>query len=79
MDGSLTDECWDSLVALCADICIRNGIRDCSYTGDTDGVLTMHRWFADTECPGPWLSGQFDRLSREVNSKINTGTGEGAD
>lgn len=79
MDGSLTDECWDSLVALCADICIRNGIRDCSYTGDTDGVLTMHRWFADTECPGPWLSEQFERLSREVNSKINTGTGEGAD
>jgi hypothetical protein len=70
-DGSLTDECWDSLVALCADICIRNGISDCSYTGDTDGVLTMHRWFADTECPGPWLSGQFDRLSREVNSKIS--------
>ena len=71
-DGSLTDACWNSLVALCADICIRNGINDCSYTGDTDGVLTMHRWFQPTECPGPWLSEQFERLSREVNSMLRS-------
>ena len=69
-DGSLTDACWDALVDLCVDICIRNGIEDCSYTGDKDGVLTMHCWFHDTECPGPWLSGQFDRLSREVNDRL---------
>ena len=67
-DGSLTYACWNSLVLLCADICRRNGISDCSYTGDTEGVLTMHRWFQSTECPGPWLSEQFERLSREVNS-----------
>ena len=70
-DGSLSDDCWNSLVELCADICRRNGIKDCSYTGGTDGVLTMHRWFAETECPGPWLSEQFDRLSREINALLN--------
>ena len=69
-DGSLSDACWSALVDLCADICIRNGIEDCSYTGDKDGVLTMHCMFADTECPGPWLSGQFGRLSREVNARL---------
>ena len=69
-DGSLTDACWSALVDLCVDICIRNGIEDCSYTGDKDGVLTMHRMFSDTECPGPWLSGQFERLSREVNARL---------
>ena len=69
-DGSLSEACWDSLVRLCTDICIRNGISDCSYTGDTDGVLTMHRWFASTECPGPWLSEQFGRLSDEVNAAV---------
>lgn len=73
-DGSLTDACWNSLVMLCADICRRNGIGDCSYTGDTEGVLTMHRWFQPTECPGPWLSEQFERLSREVNSMIRAQT-----
>lgn len=26
----------------CVDICMRNGIEDCTYTGDTDDVLTMH-------------------------------------
>ena len=69
-DGSLSDACWSALVDLCADICIRNGIEDCSYTGDKDGVLTMHCMFADTECPGPWLFGQFGRLSREVNARL---------
>ena len=69
-DGSLTDACWSALVDLCTDICIRNGIEDCSYTGDKDGVLAMHRMFEDTECPGPWLSAQFERLSREVNARL---------
>lgn len=69
-DGSLTDACWHALVDLCADICRRNGIEDCSYTGDADGVLTMHRWFQNTECPGPWLSEQLGRLSREVNERL---------
>ena len=70
-DGSLSDECWDSLVKLCSDICCRSGIMDCSYTGDSAGVLTMHRWFQDTECPGPWFSEQFERLSEEVNERLS--------
>ena len=70
-DASLTDACWRSLVALCADICRRYGIEDCTYTGDTDGVLTMHQWFQDTDCPGPWLEQQFERLSREVNAALH--------
>ena len=69
-DGSLTGACWNALVDLCADICIRNGIEDCSYTGDEGGVLTMHRMFAETECPAPWLSEQFERLSRDVNARL---------
>lgn len=72
-DGSLTQACWGSLVELCADICRRNGIEDCSYTGNADGVLTMHCWFQSTDCPGPWLSKQFARLSREVNARLAGG------
>ena len=72
-DGSLTDACWNSLVELCADICRRNGIEDCSYTGNTDGVLTMHCWYQSTDCPGPWLSKQFARLSQEVNALLAGG------
>ena len=69
-DGSISDAAWNTLVELCADICLRNGIEDCTYTGDTDGVLTMHQWYQDTDCPGPWLDKQFERLSAEVNARI---------
>lgn len=67
-DGSLTDACWASLVELCADICKRNGIEKLVYTGDDTGNLTMHKWYQSTDCPGPWLSHEFDRLAREVNA-----------
>jgi len=77
-DGSLTDECWNALVALCADICQRNGKTRLVYTGEVsdvgsaDMLLTMHKWFQSTDCPGPWLSNQFDRLAREVNERLGT-------
>lgn len=72
-DGSLTDACWKSLVALCVDICRRNDIPYLNYTGDTSGNLTMHKWFQNTDCPGPWLSYQFKRLEREVNAILGSG------
>lgn len=46
----VSTKAWDSLVALCADICKRNGIPKMTYTGDTNGVLMFHRWFAATGC-----------------------------
>lgn len=70
-DGSLTDSCWNSLVALCVDICQRNGIPSLNYTGDDSGNLTMHKWYQATDCPGPWLSQQFGRLAREVNEILS--------
>lgn len=73
-DGSLTPATWESLVALCTDICQRNGIERCVYTGDETGTFTMHKWFAvnpPTDCPGPWLSNQFERLADEVNERLD--------
>ena len=70
-DGSLTESCWKSLVALCVDICRRNGIAHLDYTGDTSGNLTMHKWFQSTDCPGPWLSKRFGKLASEVNAILD--------
>ena len=75
-DGSLTDACWDSLVRLCADVCKRYGYKGSYYCGSADYsqlpkgymLLTKHKWFQDTDCPGPWLTNQFSRLAREVNA-----------
>ena len=70
-NGSLTTKAWKSLVTLCADICKRNGIAKLVYTGDTNGNLTMHKWFQDTDCPGPWLSNKFGQLATEVNQVLS--------
>lgn len=77
--GELPKATWDSLVALCADIVRRNGYGRLQYTGSTEGragdamLLTMHRWFQSTDCPGPWLSNQFGRLADEVNKVLEGG------
>lgn len=71
--GKLPDETWNSLVILCADICRRNGIKKLVYTGDKSGNLHMHKWYQDTDCPGSWLSGQFGRLAKEVNTLLDGG------
>lgn len=73
-DGSLTNATWNALVALCADICRRNGIARLNYTGNDSGNLTMHKWYGNTDCPGPWLSHEFSRLAAEVNAVLAGGT-----
>lgn len=68
--GVLPDVVWSSLVLLCIDICQRNGIEYINYTGDDSGNLTKHKWYQDTDCPGPWLDKQFDRLAKEINDGL---------
>lgn len=77
-DGSLTDACWDSLVALCADICRRYGFVGVQYTGSADHseqrdgymLLTMHRWFQSTDCPGDWFASRFGELADAINAAL---------
>ena len=61
---------YRSLIALCVDICRRNGIKRLSYTGDTSGNLTAHRWFAATQCPGQYLYERFPAIAEEVNERL---------
>lgn len=49
-DWPISKKAWNALIELCADICRRNNIPKMTYTGDTNGVLTFHRWFAATGC-----------------------------
>lgn len=82
VEGQLPDATWQSLVALCADICVRLGYEGLYYCGSADYdslpdgymLLTMHKWFDSTDCPGPWLSYQFERLANEVNAVIGSGS-----
>lgn len=66
------------LVDLCVDICQRNGktkllwLGHCNYEPKANEMLlTVHRWFASTACPGDWLMDRMSDLASRVNAKLN--------
>lgn len=65
---------YEALIQLCADICLRNGIKALIYTGNTNGNLTAHRWFAATNCPGPYLYERFPAIAKEVTKRVQHNT-----
>lgn len=67
----VSDTALAKLIDLCVDICQRNGIKKLNYTGDKTGNLTMHKWFAATACPGPYLESKFPYIAREVNKHLS--------
>lgn len=64
------DVALEKTIELCVDICLRNGIPELVYTGDTTGNLTMHRWFSATLCPGPYLASKFPYIAEEVTRRL---------
>lgn len=66
----VSDRVLNTLIDLVTDICRRNKIKNCTYTGDKDGVLQMHKWYAQTSCPGPYLGSKFSYIAREVNKRL---------
>lgn len=60
----------NTAIKLIADICLRNGIKKLTYTGDMAGNLCMHRWVCSTSCPGQYLATQFQKIADEVNKLI---------
>ena len=73
-DWTVSDASMNALIELCADICKRNGIPKLNYTGDKSGNLHMHKWYAATACPGPYLSSKFPYIAAEVNKRLNGST-----
>lgn len=66
----VSDTALAKLIALCVDICQRNGIAHINYTGDKSGNLTMHKWFAATACPGPYLESKFPYIAEQINARL---------
>lgn len=69
-DWHISDAALAKLIDLCVDICQRNGIEKLNYTGTKDGNLTMHRMFANTNCPGAYLASKFPYIEQEVNKRL---------
>ena len=66
----VSDEALEATIELCADICRRNGIEKLNFTGDKNGNLTQHNYFAATACPGPYLKSKFQYIADEVNRRL---------
>lgn len=73
-DWKISDKAMEKLIELCTDICKRNNIKKLNFTGDKNGNLTMHKWFAATACPGPYLESKFPYIAEEVNKRLNITT-----
>ena len=68
-EWKISDAAWNSLVNLCIDICKRYNFT-LTFNGTPSGSLTMHKMFANTNCPGPYLESKFPELAKVVNQKL---------
>ena len=68
------------LVDLCVDICQRYGKTKLLWMGEAalnyepepnEMVLTAHRWFAATACPGEWMYSRMGDLASRVTAKLD--------
>ncbi len=75
------DAVYASLIELCADICRRNGKTKLLWIPEKDKalayepkvdemLLTVHRWFAATACPGRWMMNHMAELAEKVTAKL---------
>lgn len=77
---AVNDKAYAGLIDLLVDICQRNGIEkllwknDKSLIGQVDKQnMTLHRWFANTECPGEYLYSKHEQIAAEVNARLAAG------
>ena len=79
---AFNDIVYAKLVALCVDICKRNGKKKLLWLGDKEKtlnykpasdemVLTVHRWFKNKSCPGEWMYSNMGELARSVTNALN--------
>ena len=71
-DWKVSDIALNKTIDLCVDICKRNNIKRLNFTGDKTGNLTMHKMFANTSCPGPYLESKFPYIAEMVNKRLNS-------
>ena len=78
----INDDVYKSLIKLCVDICKRNGkkkmmwfadkTRTLEYKPKDDEMLvTVHKWFANKECPGQYIYERLGIISGEVTRQLN--------
>lgn len=69
--SKITDASYNSLINLCADICKRYGFK-LVYTGNKNGSLTRHDFYASTDCPGSYIKSKIPDIINKVNQKLSS-------
>lgn len=74
---TIADKAYQALIDLLVDICKRNNIKELKWKADKDLIgqvdkqnMTVHRWFANKDCPGEYLYERHGQIAKEVNSKL---------
>lgn len=82
---AFNEKVYTTLVNLCVDICRRHGKAKLLWLGSkskalnytpksNEMILTAHRWFSNTACPGDWLYGREGDLANRVNTILDAGS-----
>lgn len=68
----ISSSAYNSLIALCADICKRYSIKP-HYDGTRNATLTLHSFYAATACPGPYLTSLIKscKVEKDIKAKMS--------
>lgn len=73
----VSDKAYNALIELIVDVCQRNEIRELKWCGDKSLVgqidkqnMTVHRWFANKDCPGDYLYNLHGDIATQVNKRL---------
>lgn len=71
-DWHISDKAYDTAVAICAEWCKRYGI-DPYWKPGAMGTIQMHKEWAQTACPGPYLSRKIEsgQFEADVRAAMN--------
>lgn len=83
---AINDTVYNSLIKLCVDICKRNNIKQLKWKADksligqpTKQNLTVHRWFANTACPGDYIYNRLGDIADKVNAHLDSSSTKKSD
>lgn len=78
---AVTYKAYEALIKLVADICKRNNIKELKWKADKSLVgkidqqnMTVHKWFANKECPGAYLYERHGDIAEKVNALLGVNT-----
>lgn len=77
-DWHVSDTALNTTIKLVADICKRNGIKKLIWSNSKSNRvnhvngcnMTLHKDFASTSCPGPYLESKMPYIADEVNKLL---------